>query len=177
MSYYFTIIGTRDNPLYEVELLSFKNASNLASTTSMSSAAASASTSITAGVASAAQEGSEGFVPGRSQFTQSTRELLPFIANSSIDLIEDQMWSNSMLNLGKIDQFYGISISAYLTQGQIKFILCYDSNKEEISIKQFFQDVNDLYVKTLMNPFYKVNDAIISPDFDFKVKLIAKKYL
>lgn len=87
------------------------------------------------------------------------------------------MWSTQVLNLGKIDQFYGINISAYLTQGSIKFVLCYDSNKDENSIRQFFQDVNELYVKILMNPFYNVNDAILVPEFDYKVKLLAKKYL
>ncbi|EER31645.1 conserved hypothetical protein [Candida tropicalis MYA-3404] len=148
-SYYFTIIGTKDNPLYELEFSSFK------------------STNITS---------SDNQIPGKSQFTPSTKELLPFIANSSLDLIEDQTYSNSILNLGKIDQFYGLSINAYILQSQVKFILCYNC-KEETSIKQFFQEVNELYVKYLMNPFYNVNDAIISPDFDLKIKQLARKYL
>ncbi|RCK55692.1 Trafficking protein particle complex subunit 20 [Candida viswanathii] len=148
-SYYFTIIGTKDNPLYELEFSSFKS-TNLAST--------------------------DNHIPGKSQFTPSTKELLPFIANSSLDLIEDQTYSNSILNLGKIDQFYELSINAYILQSQVKFILCY-SCKEETSIKQFFQEVNELYVKCLMNPFYNVNDAIVSPDFDLKIKQLARKYL
>jgi len=32
-------------------------------------------------------------------------------------------------------------------------------------------------VKCLLNPFYSVNDAILSPEFDLKVKLLARKYL
>ncbi|KAI3405342.1 TRS20 [Candida oxycetoniae] len=166
-SYYFAIIGTRDNPLYEVEFSSFKNATSTLTPSSSSSLVGTSPINNSGGA----------HIPGRSQFTPPTKEILPFIAHSSLDLIEDQMWSSQALNLGKIDQFYGISISAYLTQGNIKFILCYDSSKEENTIKQFFQDVNDLYVKTLMNPFYNVNDAIISPDFDYKIKLVAKKYL
>ncbi|KAL6453899.1 TRS20 Trafficking protein particle complex subunit 20 [Candida maltosa Xu316] len=150
-SYYFTIIGTKDNPLYELEFSSFKN-------TSVSSA----DTTVN--------------IPGKSQFPQSTKELLPFIANSSLDLIDDQTYNNSILNLGKIDQFYGLSINAYILQSQVKFLLCYNC-KEETSIKQFFQEVNELYVKCLMNPFYNVNDAIISPDFDLKIKQLARKYL
>lgn len=161
-SYYFAMIGTRDNPLYEAEFSSFKNASS-------SSASPGSTSSVIAG---ASQQ-----LPGKSQFTASTKELLPFIANASLDIIEEQMWSTQVLNLGKIDQFYGINISAYLTQGSIKFVLCYDSNKDENSIRQFFQDVNELYVKILMNPFYNVNDAILVPEFDYKVKLLAKKYL
>ncbi|CAI5757667.1 unnamed protein product [Candida verbasci] len=150
-SYYFTIIGTKDNPLYELEFSSFKNIP----TTLPSN-----------------------YIPGKSQFSQSTKELLPFIANSSLDIIEDLQFSTNLLNLGKIDQFYGLNINGYITQGSIKFIICYDSTKDESnSIKQFFQEINELYSKVLLNPFYNVNDAIISPDFDLKVKQLARKYL
>ena len=147
-SYYFSIIGTKDNPLYELEFSSFKSG-NISTTDN---------------------------VPGKSQFPQSTKELLPFIANSSLDLIDDQAFTTNVLNLGKIDQFYGLSINAYVLQSQVKFILCYNS-KEESTIKQFFQEVNELYTKCLMNPFYNVDDAIVSPDFDLKIKQLARKYL
>lgn len=149
-SYYFTIIGTKDAPLYELEFSSFKLSSHQ--------------------------------IPGKSQFPPNIKEILPFITHSSLDLIEESQWSNNQYNLGKIDSFYGISINAFITQGNIKFIMCYDNNSgnnkyDESSIKQFFVEVNDLYVKVLMNPFYSVNDAITSPDFDLKVKLLARKYL
>ena len=147
-SYYFSIIGTKDNPLYELEFSSFKSA-NISTTDN---------------------------VPGKSQFPNQRKELLPFIANSSLDLIDDQAFTTNVLNLGKIDQFYGLSINAYVLQSQVKFILCYNS-KEESTIKQFFQEVNELYTKCLMNPFYNVDDAIVSPDFDLKIKQLARKYL
>lgn len=159
-SYYFTIIGTKDSPIYELEFSSFKS-SNFSSTSTSS------------------------WVPGRSQFSPSIREMVPFIANSSLDMIEDLQWSTNQFNLGKIDSFYGLLVSGYVSQGNIKFILCYDNNAnssqllklDENSIKQFFIETHDLYTKCLLNPFYNVNDPIISPDFDLKVKLLTKKYL
>lgn len=155
-SYYFTIIGTRDNPLYELEFSSFKSASLSSSS-----------------------------IPGKSQFSSSIKEMLPFISNSSLDLIEDSQWASNQFYLGKIDSFYGLMVNAFVTQGNIKFILCYDlpgSNSgiqkyDDNLIKQFFVESNDLYVKCLLNPFYSVNDAILSPEFDLKVKLLARKYL
>ncbi|KAK6457562.1 transport protein particle 20 kDa subunit [Scheffersomyces xylosifermentans] len=161
-SYYFSIVGTRDNPLYEVEFSSFKTATTSSSTGSS--------------------------VPGISQFPTNIKEILPFVTNSSLDLIEDFQWTTSSFNLGKIDSFYGLLVYGFITQGNIKFILCFEGSNNnnngssaqkynENSIKQFFVDVNDLYVKCLLNPFYAVNDAITSPDFDLKVKLLAKKYL
>ena len=159
-SYYFSIIGTRDNPIYEFEFSSFK------------------------GSASSNQ------VPGCSQFSAGVKEILPFIANSSLDLVEDAQFTTLKFSLGKIDSFYGLDVSAFVTQGNIKFILCYErsvgdtqgssnplSKYDENSIRQFFMEANELYVKCLLNPFYSVNDAITSPDFDLKLKTGARKYL
>lgn len=148
MSYYFAIIGTRDNPLYELEFGSFKQTNT---------------------------------APGKLQFPPNVKEILPFISNSSLDLVEDAQWSTNQFYLGKIDSFYGLLITAFITQGNIKFILCYEMGQsgqksDDNAIKQFFIDANELYVKCLLNPFYAVNDAIISPDFDMRIKLLAKKH-
>jgi len=157
-SYYFSIIGTTDSPLYELEFSSFKASSFSGSSNGT-------------------------WLPGRSQFAPNIREMLPFISNSSLDLIEELQWSTNLFSLGKIDSFYGLSVSAYLSQGNIKFILCYDTGNgtalksDDNAIKQFFIESHDLYTKCLLNPFYKVNDPIVSPDFDLKIKLLAKKYL
>lgn len=163
-SYYFTIIGTRDNPLYEFEFLSFKNSSSAK-------------------------------FPGQSNFSPKIKEFLPFITNSSLDLIEDAQWSSGAFNLGKVDSFYSLRVNAFVTQGNVKFVLCYDSNNsgsggleslmsassgtkhDENAIKQFFIETYDLYVQTLLNPFYSVDDPIISPDFDYRLKLLVRKYL
>ncbi|CCH43608.1 Trafficking protein particle complex subunit 2 [Wickerhamomyces ciferrii] len=104
------------------------------------------------------------------------KELNPFILHSSLDIVEDIQWKTSQLYLKTIDNFYGYYISGFLTSGNIKFLLIHETKNEE-SIRQFFNDLNDLYVKVLLNPFYKVNDAITSPVFDLKVKGFAKKYL
>lgn len=188
LSYYFTIIGTKDNPLYELEFSSFKSSSP---------------------------------TPGQSQFGTKVKEILPFVTHSALDIVEDATWSTNQFSLGRIDSFYGLLINAFITQGNIKFLLCYDTNSsssnggsssgsgvgsaagkapgpgvgttshalstssvsistsknDDNSIKQFFMEVNDLYVKCLLNPLYSVNDPIVSPDFDLKVKVLAKKYL
>lgn len=168
MSYYFSIIGTRDNPLYEVEFSSFKAPSGPSNSLPASLTTNSATTTATN-------------VPGRAQFPPNVREILPFVLNSSLDLIEDAQWSTSLYYLGKIDSFYGLNVSAFITQGNIKLVLCYDlsstAKHDDNAIRQFFIEVNELYVKCLLNPFYLVNDAIVSPDFDLKVKMLGRKYL
>lgn len=204
MSYYFTIIGTKDNPLYEFEFSSFKS-------------------SITSNIVSSSSPSLS--FPGQSQFHNQIKEILPFVTHSSLDIIEDVSWATNQFSLGRIDSFYGLVINAFITQGNIKLILCVDtgaassststsgnanssnggnsthsigasssiphlgsssasagasatiSKSDDNLIKQFFMEVNDLYVKCLLNPLYAVNEPITSPDFDFKVKQLARKYL
>lgn len=158
-SFYFTIIGTRDNPLYELEFSSFKN-------------------------------GSSGTIPGEPRFSPKVKELLPFISNASLDIVEDVQWQTNAFNLGKVDSFYGVLVNAFITQGNIKLILCSDTSTnsdhmissvstklDETAMRHFFTETYDLYVKNLLNPFYSVNDPIVAPDFDLRVKAVARKYL
>lgn len=100
----------------------------------------------------------------------------PFIIHSSLDLVEDIQWSKNSMYLKVIDNFYGYYVSAYVTPSNVKILLLHELKNEE-SIKQFFFDINELYTKTLLNPFYTVNSAIESSSFDVKVKALVKKYL
>ncbi|KAH3901012.1 related to Trafficking protein particle complex subunit 20 [Saccharomycodes ludwigii] len=81
--------------------------------------------------------------------------------------------------LGFIDHYYQSPISAYITFGNTKFILIHSSNMpiNGNNIKVFYQLVHELYLKTLMNPFYINGSAINSPMFDAKVRAFAAKYL
>lgn len=102
-----------------------------------------------------------------------------------------------------VDKFTTSNISAFVTAGRIliliahfflsltnvdiKLMLLHDKIAED-SIKNFFAEVYELYLKVilclfsskfkiLLNPFYTVNTPIVSSQFDEKVKGIAKKKL
>ncbi|CEP60601.1 TRAPP subunit TRS20 LALA0_S01e14708g [Lachancea lanzarotensis] len=168
MPCYFAIIGAKDNPIYEAE---FTN-------------------------------------PHLNQFPPELKELNPFILHASLDILEDLQWqthpqsgahsgtnsgflrsrhssSNSNCYLGKIDHFYGLAITGYLSYGNMKFVMVHSGNAnngspvvvDDVSVKSFYQEVHELYVKTLMNPFYTLNEPITSPVFDGRVRALAKKLL
>lgn len=170
MPQYFAIIGDHDRPLYEAE-----------------------------------------FTQGPQGFVQEIKELNPFILHASLDIIEDLQWQqnagtgvaggagNSFLRsrnnantdncyLGKVDHFYGLVVTAYLTYGGKKFVMLHGSsvpggNKtttttiDDSMVRSFYQEVHELYIKTIMNPFYQEGDELRSPLFDTRVKALAKKYL
>jgi hypothetical protein len=113
---------------------------------------------------------------GTPRFSAEMKELNPFVVHAAIDVVEDLQWKANSQYLKVVDEFNGYLVSGFVTAGNIKFLLVHETKNEE-SIRQFFTELNDLYVKTLLNPFYKVNDPITSPVFDMKVRLFAKKYL
>ncbi|KAK9472011.1 Sedlin [Dipodascopsis tothii] len=113
---------------------------------------------------------------GTSKFSQDMKQLNPFIVHSSLDIVEEVQWISSPMYMKVIDRFYNYFVSAFITAGNIKFLLLHESRSEE-SIRQFFMDLYDLYVKRIMSPFYTVGQPIKSQTFDHRVRLLAKKYL
>ncbi|KAF9360510.1 Trafficking protein particle complex subunit 2 [Mortierella sp. AD094] len=144
---YFVMIGTKDNPIYEAEFVSVNTARS------------------SSGGAAVSEAKKEEF-----------RHLNQFIAHSALDMIEDIQWSTNQMYLKTIDKFNERFISAYLTAGNIKLLLLHDAKSED-AIKNFFNDCYELYIKTLLSPFYEPNSIISSASFDNKVRISAKRYL
>jgi hypothetical protein len=67
-------------------------------------------------------------------------------------------------------------VSTFLTASNVKFMLLH-TGKNEDAIRNFFQEVYELYVKFSMNPFYQYDTPIISAAFDTRVKAVARRYL
>ncbi|KEH43774.1 trafficking protein particle complex subunit-like protein [Medicago truncatula] len=69
------------------------------------------------------------------------------------------------------------SVIISLTCGiHTRFMLLHDSRNDD-GIKSFFQEVHELYIKTLLNPLYLPGSRITSSHFDTKVRALARKYL
>lgn len=127
------------------------------------------------------------------KFQEDQRQMNQFILHSSLDVVEEVQWAQRELYLKTVDKFNNNLVSCFLTAGSsyprsttatvgtdsgtdIKFLLLHDSKLED-PIRQFFTDVHEAYIKTLMNPFYEVDMRITSIVFDAKVRAAAKKYL
>lgn len=92
-----------------------------------------------------------------------------------------------------IDRFYNSYVSCWITGGNIKFLLLHQpsgttrastsvaanptSPATEEAIKSFFADVYEVWVKNIMNPFYRVDQVVTSPVFKARVVGAGKKYL
>ncbi|CCK72730.1 TRAPP subunit TRS20 KNAG_0L01090 [Huiozyma naganishii CBS 8797] len=93
--------------------------------------------------------------------------------------------------LGRVDHFYGLAVSAYTTYSGLKLLMVHGSGiVDDANCRSFYQEVHELYVKTLMNPFYSAGGSangsgsgtigpapITSRAFDSRVKAIARRHL
>ncbi|PWN90283.1 Sedlin [Acaromyces ingoldii] len=258
MSYYFCIVGTRDNPLYQADLASkpagssgpasfFSSSSSSSSSSSTSGSAgaganqvsaggsggngsdrrsvdsvasagpgagagtggsAGGGTSTTGGVfgfgnalgalagglgsgssartgpfggqasggggASAPGSGGEGKGLGFGRYND--KHVLQMIAHSSLDVVEDKQFVNGAMYLKAVDRINEWTTSAFLAPGNIKLLILHE-HKHDDGIRNFFYDVWELVVKTMMNPFHDANAPIDSPTFDAKVRASARKHL
>lgn len=104
------------------------------------------------------------------------RHVIQMIANASLDAIEDTMRKENTMYLKSVDKFNEWTVSAFVTAGNMKFVLLHEGKNDE-GIRGFFAEVWELYVKTMMNPFHTAHSIIRSNVFDSRVRASARKYL
>ena len=68
-----------------------------------------------------------------------------------------------------------ISFLTSLLISPLKFVVLHDVKNED-GIKGFCQDIYEVYIKYLLNPFYNYNSTIKSEAFDRRVKAASKRF-
>jgi trafficking protein particle complex subunit 2 len=89
-------------------------------------------------------------------------QLFEFIINAAIDPVESQQWKNNTMYLKNVDKYNELSVSCLITPSNAKFMLLHE-NRPEDQIKGFFNEVYDLFVRVVMNPFYESTSRIDVP--------------
>ncbi|PKS09996.1 hypothetical protein jhhlp_004620 [Lomentospora prolificans] len=198
MSYYFVIVGTQDNPLFEYEF----------------------------GTSKQGGDGAAHFGDQQRHMTQfivhSSLDIVEEAQWSSGQIITNvDPTAGTMTNryLKCIDKFFNNYISCFITPSNAKFLLLHQptsptsslpagstatslaasstlspppssssrsstavganptSAATEEAIKNFFTEVYENWVKAVMNPFYRADMEVTSPIFRQRVAAAGRKYL
>mmetsp|Transcript_36558 Transcript_36558/g.97713 ORF Transcript_36558/g.97713 Transcript_36558/m.97713 type:complete len:130 (-) Transcript_36558:700-1089(-) len=105
---------------------------------------------------------------------ESQSHLNQFIVHSALDLVDRMAYTTNATNLRTVDRVYEQTVSCFLTPGNIKFMLLHEGRTED-SVRSFFLETHELYVKFLLNPFYEYNTPLVSSAFDKRVRLLARR--
>jgi hypothetical protein len=108
--------------------------------------------------------------------TDTTTQYYNFLLHSSLDTLVPLASSTSNTFLRTVARLPPLHVSAFITPSNVKFLLLHPGRSDE-TLKAFFNEIYEIYVKYLMNPFV-VHDAVIeSKAFDDRVRSVGRKYL
>ncbi|KAJ1652914.1 TRAPP subunit, partial [Coemansia sp. RSA 25] len=96
-----------------------------------------------------------------------SKYLNQFIVHAALDLVDDAQFMSNACYLKTIDRYNDWNVSAYVTPSNTRLMLLHEAKADD-AIKLFFTDCHELYLKTLLNPFYEPNSPIQSQAFDTK---------
>lgn len=99
-----------------------------------------------------------------------------FVLHSALDLADKAAWTTNHMYLKVVDKVNQQEVSTFVTAGNIKFMLLHNGKNDDV-IKSFFNDVYEIYVKLLMNPFTQYDAPITSKLFDSRVRAIGRRCL
>ncbi|KAL3092243.1 hypothetical protein niasHT_028121 [Heterodera trifolii] len=116
------------------------------------------------------------FPPKKREQQQETHHLLQFIAHAALDIVDEQTLRETQMYFKIVDKFNEWFVSAFVTASRIRFLMLH-TQKNEDGIKQFFQEIYEMYIKFSMNPFYRQDTPIRSPSFDQKAAMYGRKFL
>ncbi|KAF5836816.1 component of TRAPP complex [Dunaliella salina] len=107
---------------------------------------------------------------------QQAQYLHQFVLHASLDAVDEVMWSSKDPHLKAVDRFNNLTVTAFVTPGNARFLLLHDGRNDD-SIRTFFTEVYEIYLRVILNPLHVATTRITNREFDRKVKLLAKKTL
>mmetsp|Transcript_12889 Transcript_12889/g.39346 ORF Transcript_12889/g.39346 Transcript_12889/m.39346 type:complete len:141 (-) Transcript_12889:210-632(-) len=97
------------------------------------------------------------------------------VVHAALDMVDELCWGTQSMNLKQVDRFNDYLVSAFVTAGHVRFMLLHDTKNED-GIKNFFNDVHEVYIRLLLNPFFQLGVSPVSETIDKRIRLIGKRY-
>ena len=98
-----------------------------------------------------------------------------FVLHAALDSVDILAPQTKELYLKTVDRFNALSVSAFVTPSDVRFLLLHEGRHED-AVKNFFLEVYEAHLKVMLNPFHTFKTKISSREFDKKIRMAAKKY-
>ncbi|GMI12156.1 hypothetical protein TrLO_g5972 [Triparma laevis f. longispina] len=108
--------------------------------------------------------------------SSSSKQYAHYLLHSQLDIVEKLKHSTSSSQLKTLSSHPPSHISGFLPPSPHAFLLLH-GNMNGDNITKFFNDVCEVFLKAMMNPFQGMEDGINSKGFDDRVRAIARRYL
>lgn len=95
----------------------------------------------------------------RRETAKEKYHLYELVLHAALDPIDSLQWTTNNMFLKQVDKFDQLSIHCLIMPSNAKLLLLHEDQNEE-KIKMFFNEVYDLFVKAIMNPFYDPKEKI-----------------
>lgn len=116
--------------------------------------------------------------PKATEKNDDKKNLNQFVAHAALDLVDEAAWQSGNLYLKTVDRFNDMTVSGFVTASHMRFLLLHDGqSRGNDTIRSFFTDIYEAFVKAELNPFYVPNTPVTSIHFKRKAQQIAKKHL
>jgi hypothetical protein len=76
--------------------------------------------------------------------------------------------------LKQVDKFDSLTVHCLILPSNAKLLLLHE-NESEDKIKNFFNEIYELFVKAILNPFYDPKQKLDIDQFDFRVRSHVKR--
>lgn len=113
--------------------------------------------------------------PNDSDSALLTRQLMLY---SSLDLIDDVVWTRGDFFLSKVDRPAGDAccVSAFIGLAPVKLIVLQDTEPKD-TLRTFLSDAYELCVRHLLNPFCEATRKIESAQFQDEMNALCRRSL
>lgn len=100
-----------------------------------------------------------------------------FVLHAALDSVDAAVWSTKESYLKIVDRHAEQLVSAYVTAGGLRLMICHEGRAGESALLNFFQEAQELLVKVTLNPFFVPGSRISSKDFDTRIKALARRHV
>ena len=97
------------------------------------------------------------------------QQIFELVMHAALDPIDTLQWQTPNMYLRQVDKFDNLSVNCLILPSNAKLLLLHE-NESEDKIKTFFNEIYDLFVKAILNPFYDPTQKLDVDQFDQRVR-------